>query len=58
MQVKTQSSVSMLLLKAGFCNIALLSDANPGRTKKKNHLGLVMLHFFIKQSADSLRGLV
>lgn len=36
MQVKTQSSVSMLHLKAGFCNTALLSDANPGRIKKKS----------------------
>lgn len=53
MQMKTQSSVSMLLLKADSCNVALLSDANAGRTKKK-HLGLMMLHFFIKESAASL----
>lgn len=46
-------SVSMLLLKADSCNVALLSDANAGREKKK-HLGLMVLHFFIKESAASL----
>lgn len=36
MQMKTQSSVSMLLLKADSCDVALLSVANAGRTNKKN----------------------
>lgn len=46
--------VSVLLLKADSCNIALLSDANAERTTEKKHLGLMMLHFFIKESAANL----
>lgn len=49
MQMKTQSSVSMLLLKADSCNVALLSDANAGRAKKKKASGFDGVAFLHKR---------